>query len=117
MSMSKGFSNVFRIPELRKKIFITLGLVFVCRLVSQVPTPGVDWTVSVDDSVSKVSAIGVGMQSASGVAGRFFGALAARNIAVLGTTTSEIKIAVLVPRDQGHAAVDALMTEFGLKDE
>ena len=78
---------------------------------------GVDWTVSVDDSVSKVSAIGVGMQSASGVAGRFFGALAARNIAVLGTTTSEIKIAVLVPRDQGHAAVDALMTEFGLKDE
>ena len=79
--------------------------------------PGVDWTVSVDDSISKVSAIGVGMQSASGVAGRFFGALAARNIAVLGTTTSEIKIAVLVPRDQGHAAVDALMTEFGLKDE
>ena len=79
--------------------------------------PGVDWPVSVDDSVSKVSAIGVGMQSASGVAGRFFGALAARNIAVLGTTTSEIKIAVLVPRDQGHAAVDALMTEFGLKDE
>ena len=79
--------------------------------------PGVAWTVSVDDSVSKVSAIGVGMQSASGVAGRFFGALAARNIAVLGTTTSEIKIAVLVPRDQGHAAVDALMTEFGLKDE
>ena len=79
--------------------------------------PGVNWTVSVDDSVSKVSAIGVGMQSASGVAGRFFGALAARNIAVLGTTTSEIKIAVLVPRDQGHAAVDALMTEFGLKDE
>ena len=79
--------------------------------------PGADWTVSVDDSVSKVSAIGVGMQSASGVAGRFFGALAARNIAVLGTTTSEIKIAVLVPRDQGHAAVDALMTEFGLKDE
>ena len=79
--------------------------------------PGVAWTVSVDDSVSKVGAIGVGMQSASGVAGRFFGALAARNIAVLGTTTSEIKIAVLVPRDQGHAAVDALMTEFGLKDE
>ena len=79
--------------------------------------PGVDWTVSVDDSVSKVSAIGVGMQSASGVAGRFFGALAAQNIAVLGTTTSEIKIAVLVPRVQGQAAVDALMTEFGLKDE
>ena len=43
MSMAKGFSNAFRIPELRKKILITLGLVFVCRLVSQVPTPGVDF--------------------------------------------------------------------------
>lgn len=45
MSMAKGFSNAFRIPELRKKILITLGLVFVCRLISQIPTPGVDWTV------------------------------------------------------------------------
>ena len=43
MSMTKGFSNAFRIPELRKKILVTLGLVFVCRLVSQIPTPGVDW--------------------------------------------------------------------------
>ena len=43
MAMMKGFSNAFRIPELRKKIMITLGLVFVCRLVSQVPTPGVDF--------------------------------------------------------------------------
>ena len=43
MSMFKGFSNAFKIPELRKKILITLGLVAVCRLVSQVPTPGVGW--------------------------------------------------------------------------
>ena len=43
MSMFKGFSNAFRILELRKKILITLGLVAVCRLVSQIPTPGVDW--------------------------------------------------------------------------
>ena len=44
MAMMKGFSNVFRIPELRKKILITLGLVFVCRLISLIPTPGVDWS-------------------------------------------------------------------------
>jgi len=43
MAMFKGFSNAFKIPELRKKILITLGLVAVCRLVSQIPTPGVDW--------------------------------------------------------------------------
>ena len=43
MAMWKGFSNAFRIPELRKKIFVTLGLVAVCRLISQIPAPGVDW--------------------------------------------------------------------------
>ncbi len=43
MQMFKGFSNAFKIPELRKKILITLGIVAVCRLVSQIPTPGVDW--------------------------------------------------------------------------
>ena len=45
MSMFKGFSNAFRIPELRKKILVTLGLVFVCRLISSVPTPGVNWVL------------------------------------------------------------------------
>ena len=43
MAMWKGFANAFKIPDLRKKILITLGLVAVCRLISQVPTPGVDW--------------------------------------------------------------------------
>lgn len=43
MAMFKGFSNAFKIPALRKKILITLGLVAVCRLLSQVTTPGVDW--------------------------------------------------------------------------
>ena len=41
MPMMSGFSNAFKVPELRKKILITLGLVFVCRLISQIPTPGV----------------------------------------------------------------------------
>jgi preprotein translocase subunit SecY len=45
MAISKGFANAFRIPELRKKILITLGLVLVCRLISQIPSPGVDWGV------------------------------------------------------------------------
>lgn len=79
---------------------------------------GVDgWNVTVDRNIAKVSAIGVGMQSASGVAGRFFGALDRAGVAVLGSSTSEIKIAVLVPREEGKAAVDALMDEFDLKDE
>ena len=45
MAMMQGFSNAFRIPTLRKKIMVTLGLVVVCRLVSQVWLPGIDLEV------------------------------------------------------------------------
>jgi preprotein translocase subunit SecY len=43
MAMLASFANTFKIPELRKRILLTLGLVFVCRLISMIPTPGVDW--------------------------------------------------------------------------
>jgi preprotein translocase subunit SecY len=41
--MLAAFANTFRIPDLRKRILFTVGLVFICRLVSMVPTPGVNW--------------------------------------------------------------------------
>lgn len=40
--MLSAFSNTFKIPELRKRIFFTLGLIFAVRLVAIVPVPGVD---------------------------------------------------------------------------
>lgn len=40
--MLSAFANSFKIPELRQRILFTLGLVFICRLVAVVPTPGVD---------------------------------------------------------------------------
>ncbi|MDP6522904.1 MAG: preprotein translocase subunit SecY [Kiritimatiellia bacterium] len=40
--MLSAFSNSFKIPELRSRILFTLGLIFICRLVASVPTPGVD---------------------------------------------------------------------------
>jgi len=36
------FKNLFRIPELRKKIFFTMGIVFIYRLGGHIPTPGID---------------------------------------------------------------------------
>jgi preprotein translocase subunit SecY len=36
------FQNIFRIPELRKKIYFTLGIVFVYRIGGHLPTPGID---------------------------------------------------------------------------
>ena len=41
--MLAAFANTFKIPDLRKRILFTVGLVFICRLVSMVPTPGVNW--------------------------------------------------------------------------
>lgn len=40
--MLETFQNIFRIPELRKKIYFTLGVIFVYRLGGHIPTPGID---------------------------------------------------------------------------
>lgn len=38
-----ALGNLFRIETIRKKIFITLGLLFIFRLGNQIPLPGVDY--------------------------------------------------------------------------
>jgi len=38
----KGFSNCFKVPELRQKILFTLGILAVYRLGCYIPTPGID---------------------------------------------------------------------------
>ena len=43
--MFGAFANTFKVPELRKRIFFTLGLVFVCRIMMQLPIPGIDLDV------------------------------------------------------------------------
>ncbi|MCE9614113.1 MAG: preprotein translocase subunit SecY [Lentisphaerae bacterium] len=40
--MLSAFANSIKIPELRSRILFTLGLIFICRIVSIVPSPGVD---------------------------------------------------------------------------
>jgi preprotein translocase subunit SecY len=42
------FQNVFRIPELRKRVLFTLGIVFIYRVGGHVPTPGIDPRVLAD---------------------------------------------------------------------
>jgi preprotein translocase subunit SecY len=38
----EGFQNAFRIPELKKRILFTLGLLAVYRVGAHIPTPGID---------------------------------------------------------------------------
>src|SRR6056297_1692335 len=42
--MLSAFTNSLKIPELRKRILFTLGLIFICRIIANIPTPGVDST-------------------------------------------------------------------------
>jgi aspartate kinase len=70
--------------------------------------------VVADDSVVKVSVVGVGMRSHAGVASTMFKALAADNINIQMITTSEIKISVIIDEKYLELAVRSLHTAFGL---
>ena len=42
MSGAESFGNIFRIPELKKKVFFTLALLVVYRIGAHIPTPGIN---------------------------------------------------------------------------
>jgi aspartate kinase len=68
--------------------------------------------VHLDRSIAKVSVVGAGMRYHSGVAARFFAALAAEEIEVDMISTSEIKISVVIPRKYCEVAVRTLHEAF-----
>ncbi len=68
----------------------------------------------IDEKVSKVSIVGVGMITTPGVTFRMFNALAKQKINILVISTSEIKISVLINRKNLKKAVDVLHKEFKL---
>jgi aspartate kinase len=70
--------------------------------------------LKVDENVSKVSVIGVGMRSHVGVAKTMFGALAEKGVNIQAISTSEIKISVLIDAAYTELAVRALHAAYGL---
>ncbi len=70
--------------------------------------------IAVEENIAIVSAVGVGMKSHSGVAATMFQALAKENINIEMISTSEIKISVVVQKDQAKRALQAAHTAFGL---
>lgn len=70
--------------------------------------------VRVDDNVSKVSVIGVGMRSHVGVAKTMFSALADKGVNIQAISTSEIKISVLIDSAYTELAVRALHAAYEL---
>jgi aspartate kinase len=70
--------------------------------------------IQTDANVAKISVVGVGMRSHTGVASTMFRALADRAINIQVISTSEIKVSVLVAADYTELAVRALHTAYGL---
>ncbi|MEO0429999.1 MAG: aspartate kinase [Pseudomonadota bacterium] len=68
----------------------------------------------VDETVAKVSVVGIGMRSHAGVAQRMFKSLADEGVNIKVITTSEIKVSVLIDRKYMELAVQALHEAFGL---
>jgi len=68
-----------------------------------------------DTDVAKVSAVGIGMRSQSGVAAKMFKTLSDENINIKVIATSEIKISVLIDRKYMELAVQALHDAFELE--
>ncbi len=75
----------------------------------------VGWSdVLEDPNVAKISVVGVGMRSHSGVAKTMFRALADKAINIQVISTSEIKVSVLIGAEYTELAVRALHTAYGL---
>ena len=70
--------------------------------------------VAVDENIAKLSVVGVGMRTHSGVAAQLFRALAGGNINIELISTSEIKISVVISRDKADEAARVAHTAFEL---
>ena len=73
-------------------------------------------TPEFDEQVSKVSVVGAGMRTHTGVAERMFAALAAAGINLKMITTADIKISVLVDKADGVRALRAVHSAFRLRE-
>jgi aspartate kinase len=71
--------------------------------------------VRADQKIAKVSAVGVGMRSHSGVAAKMFKVLADEGINIDMISTSEIKISCVVNASRGRDALKALHQAFELE--
>ncbi len=86
-------------------------------LVQSVGAFSSDSRVTSEEGVAKVSAVGIGMRSHSGVAADMFSALAAAGINIKMISTSEIKTAVIVDEKDVEAAARTVHDGFGLGDK
>lgn len=71
--------------------------------------------VLAEENIAKISIVGAGMRSHSGVASKMFTALSKENINILMISTSEIKISCVIEAKYGELAARVLHQAFGLE--
>ena len=69
-------------------------------------------TIRADEKIGKLSIVGVGMRSHSGVAAKMFETLAKAGVNIEMISTSEIKISVVIALDKGETAMKAVHVAF-----
>ncbi len=71
-------------------------------------------SLSTDSNISKISVVGMGMMSQTGVAEKMFKTLAENKINILAISTSEIKISVLIEKKYTELAIKSLHSVYKL---
>jgi aspartate kinase len=71
--------------------------------------------VEIDQEVSKISVVGIGMRSHTGVAAKMFDALAKAGITIENISTSEIVIGCIIRRGDGERALRIVHDAFNLE--
>ncbi|MGH7229526.1 MAG: ACT domain-containing protein, partial [Nitrospiraceae bacterium] len=73
-------------------------------------------SVGVTEAIAKVSLVGVGMRSHSGVAARMFEVLSREGVNIMMISTSEIKLSCVIDEKYLELAMRALHAAFGLDE-
>ena len=107
----KGDKNTISFTVLRKQL--SKAQAIALEFIQQEKSGKVEST----DEIAIVSAVGVGMQSHSGVAASMFKALAEINANIEMISTSEIKVSVVLRPSEGLKALEAVHNVFGLGKE
>lgn len=77
---------------------------------------GEEATIEAQDGIAKLSVVGIGMRSHSGVAAEMFKALSEGGVNIEMISTSEIKVTVTVSEDQIDKAAQVMHDAFGLAE-
>lgn len=107
-NVSRTGSTDISFTASKKDLHKTQGVIE--KISKQIGAKGVKF----DRNIAKVSVVGIGMRSHSGVAAKMFKALASKKINIEMISTSEIKISCVINSKHADAAVKAIHKAFAL---